>query len=34
MTTHKATAERQGRFWVVSVDGLPEGEQNVIQDLT
>ncbi|MFF6904815.1 type II toxin-antitoxin system HicB family antitoxin [Streptomyces sp. NPDC012389] len=34
MTTHKATAERQGRFWVVSIDGLPEGEQNVTQDLT
>ncbi|MCU7704306.1 type II toxin-antitoxin system HicB family antitoxin [Streptomyces albidoflavus] len=34
MTTHKATAERQGRFWVVRVDGLPEGEQNVTQGLT
>ncbi|MFD8122090.1 type II toxin-antitoxin system HicB family antitoxin [Streptomyces albidoflavus] len=34
MTTYKATAERQGRFWVVRVDGLPEGEQNVTQGLT
>ncbi|MET9808824.1 hypothetical protein [Streptomyces halstedii] len=34
MTTHKATAERQGRFWVVSIDGLPEAEQNVTQGLT
>lgn len=34
MTTHKATAERQGRFWVVSIDGLPKGEQNVTQGLT
>ncbi|MEU8736070.1 type II toxin-antitoxin system HicB family antitoxin [Streptomyces halstedii] len=34
MTTHKATAERQGRFWVVRIDGLPEGEQNVTQGLT
>ncbi|MFB8414184.1 type II toxin-antitoxin system HicB family antitoxin [Streptomyces albidoflavus] len=34
MTTYKATAERQGRFWVVRIDGLPEGEQNVTQGLT
>ncbi|WKV74055.1 type II toxin-antitoxin system HicB family antitoxin [Streptomyces sp. PCS3-D2] len=34
MTTHKATAERQGRFWVVTIDGLPKGEQNVTQGLT
>ncbi|GGZ17858.1 type II toxin-antitoxin system HicB family antitoxin [Streptomyces nitrosporeus] len=34
MTTYKATAERQGRFWVVGIDGLPEGEQNVTQGLT
>lgn len=34
MTTYKATAERQGRFWVVRIDGLPVGEQNVTQGLT
>ncbi|MFP3114682.1 type II toxin-antitoxin system HicB family antitoxin [Streptomyces sp. Iso 434] len=34
MTTYKATAERQGRFWVVRINGLPEGEQNVTQGLT
>ncbi|MCM3817782.1 hypothetical protein ACP4TB_05780 [Streptomyces sp. DR3-1] len=34
MITYKATAERRGPFWVVRVDGLPEGEQNTTQGLT
>ncbi|MFE3049133.1 hypothetical protein C0Q64_16140 [Streptomyces albidoflavus] len=34
MITYKATTERRGAFWVVRVDGLPEGEQNATQGLT
>ncbi|MYW58077.1 MULTISPECIES: hypothetical protein [unclassified Streptomyces] len=34
MITYKATAERRGPFWVVHVDGLPEGEQNAPRGLT
>ncbi|MDH6189888.1 hypothetical protein M2168_002920 [Streptomyces sp. CZ24] len=33
-SSYKATAERREPFWVVRVDGLPEGEQNVTQGRT